>query len=412
MTRWGIPTGLKISAVLLSTIWASSVTYSQNAPSVVSTNPQMITLEKSRANQIRDYWTPERMKNAKEREALRPSSSGGSSNKLLNPNSTDGPGYFEGWDPKSGKIPPKSGSNVLQLSPSAITQSTSTSLTSFGSAPANPLDYSNYGPFQRWTWYGNYLTFPTSTIGKMFFKQDGIDYVCSGTVIGQNTVVTAGHCVKDGPGSWSTNILFCPSYYANGVNTVGCWAWTGWASTSSYWAVSGNLDGDYACFVTNTTGTTNANSVGISTGWLGLAWNWPASQMVFATGYPEASPFNGTNIIYTAATEWYQIVNSKFIGSDQTGGTSGGSWLLNLAHKAKEYTDVDGSNITDPGQNIGTPLVNGVNSHRRCLVNCNTPPTSSNGQYWSEMASPVFYSSGSDGSDTIDVMNSCFNNGG
>lgn len=402
----------RIFWVCVASILLADSVCAQSAPSVVSTPQQLNTVEKMKTKQIRDYWTPDRMKNAKDRELLRTSPSNSSSSNLLNFNLNDGPGYIRGWAPKSGVVPPKSGSNVIQLKSRGIPLASPSEVTSFGSAPANPLDYANYGPFQRWTWYGNYLSFPTSTIGKMFFTQDGLDYVCSGTVIGQNTIITAGHCVKNGSGSWSTNVLFCPSYYALGVNTVGCWAWTGFASTSSYWAVSNNLDGDYACFVTNTTGSAVAGSIGVTTGWLGLAWNWPSNQMEFATGYPQASPFNGTNIIFTAATEWYQIANSKFIGDDQTGGTSGGSWWLNIAHKAKEYADADGSNITDPGQNMGVPAVNGVNSHRRCLVNCNTPPTSSNGQFWSEMASPVFYSSGSDAADTIDVMNSCFNNGG
>lgn len=402
----------RISLYFLFLIFGTSIAASQNAPSVVSTPQQLVSQQKLATQKIIDYWTPDRMKNAKDRDLERLTtqpSIPSNSRQLLNVN--EAPSLVRGWNPGSKTLPQKSGV-LIPLKSSSSTLASPTALTSFGSAPSNPTDYANYGPFQRWTWFGNYLNYPISTIGKIFFTQDGLNYVCSGTVVGQNTIVTAGHCVKNGSGSWSTNIVFCPSYYALGVNSVGCWAWTGYASTSSYWGLNDNLDGDYACFVTATSGTAVASSIGLVTGWLGVGYNWPSQQSVFSTGYPQGSPFNGTNIIFTAATEWYQIVNSKYIGSDQTGGTSGGSWWLNMAHKAKEYADVDGSNTTDPGQNIGTPFVNGVNSHRRCLVNCNSPPTSSNGLYWSEIGSPVFYSSGADAADTSDVLNSCFNNGG
>ena len=39
--------------------------------------------------------------------------------------------------------------------------------------PGFPTDYINYAPFQRWSWFGKYLTYPTSTVGKLFFRVPG-----------------------------------------------------------------------------------------------------------------------------------------------------------------------------------------------------------------------------------------------
>ena len=73
---------------------------------------------------------------------------------------------------------------------------------------------------------GPYTTFPTSTNGKVFFTDDGVNYVCSGTAIAstnKSVVWTAGHCVHDGPGSFHTNWVFVPAYRDN-VRPYGTWA--------------------------------------------------------------------------------------------------------------------------------------------------------------------------------------------
>jgi hypothetical protein len=173
--------------------------------------------------------------------------------------------------------------------------------------------------------------------------------------------------------------------------------------------VGGNVDRDYACFVTRPTGTVHSRSIGNVTGWAGVTANWPARQMVMATGYPQSAPFQGKQIIFTAAPEWYTFDMkfgdgnvSKYIGSDMTGGSSGGSWLLGLRHPRDEYPDADGSNITDPFAQ-GGPYVNGVNSHGRVMGGV---------VFKSEMGSPIFTSSPSDARDALDIINACYANGG
>jgi hypothetical protein len=295
----------------------------------------------------------------------------------------------------------------------------------FGSPPANPVDYPNYGKFARWTWYGNYLTYPTSTIGKLFFTIPGVgNFVCSATVIGRSTIATAGHCVSsivNGNPTWHTNFLFCPSYYKAGGSggphpSRGCWGWSS-ATTPFQWFNFNNVDRDYACIVTAATGTVVADKVGNVTGWVGRAWNWPPEQNVLAWGYPAASPFPGYHIITVAANEWYSVnmssagesvvdLSSKYIGSDMTGGSSGGPWWLGTQHPnpANNYADTDGVDYTGW---VGGPWLNGVNSHKRCLNFCGTPPSSSGGTFWQEMGSPPFTSSSTDNNDSEDVFGIC-----
>lgn len=363
------------------------------------------------------YWTPERMLAAKPPTMARLSS--GSLVRVSRSNLPPGayPGLRPGWDPRS-DMPKPTQNSVKNFQPG--TQEYALAMAApaltFGSGPANPVDYGNYGPFQRWTWFGRYLTYPMAVVGKYFFTNGGLDYVCSGTVWNRNMFVTAGHCVSDGAGTWNTSGMFCPSYNAGGANpAVGCWN-VSTLGTSTDWHTGSDFDRDYACGITSSTGTVIADNIGDHIGWAGTAWNWPATQQTFSLGYPQAAPFAGVHIVVTAATEWYQMNQggdanvSKYIGSDQTGGTSGGPWWLNLAHRNSEYAAVDPSSTTDFGQTsaFSAPMVNGVNSHRNCLVNCTqSPPTAAAGQYWDEMGSPQF-----DTSVGVDFFDSCVGIGG
>lgn len=370
----------------------------------------------------RQYWTADRMRTATPmpvagRRAAGPGTSPTSSEN----GSPRGPfGFAPGWDPESGSPQP---------SPNASFQSTSAQPQTSPpfSPPANPTDFGNYSPFQRWTKDGKYTSYPTSTIGKLFFSQDHdgngsvSNFVCSASVIEKNTIATAGHCLNNGlngggaNGGWSTNVLFCPSYNAGGVNPArGCWSAVLLAA-SGWWFGSQAFDRDYACGVTAAAGTVWNAALGTVTGWTGRAWNWPTRQAEIAYGYPAGAPFPGNQIIQTSSTEWYDVNMfngdgqvSKYIGNDMTGGSSGGPWWLNQRHASVEYADTDGSSLTDPGQGSCCPWINGVNSHKRCNATGCPPPSI----FTQEMGSPPFMSTVADVDESEDVFNVCFTNGG
>jgi V8-like Glu-specific endopeptidase len=289
------------------------------------------------------------------------------------------------------------------------------------SPPSSPTDYNGYAPFQRWTWFGSYLTYPISTIGKLFFLQNGVSYSCTASAIQRNTIATAAHCVTDENGNFSTNWLFCPSYLYNAGTpgphpSRGCWAGIN-AAVSLHWILGGDVDYDFGCIVTNPTNTTTGLPVGNVTGWTGRTYNLATRQPITAFGYPGDPPFPGYHIIASGSPEWYEVDMeaggqvSKYIGSDQTGGSSGGPWWISMRHPnwSNEYADTDGSDWTDPGQWLSTgPFINGVNSHRRCTQDGCPPGT----MYTQEMGSPKFINTTYGTDESEDIFAACFSIGG
>lgn len=45
---------------------------------------------------------------------------------------------------------------------------------------------------------GDYKKEPYKAVGKVYFTEGRSNYVCSGSVVGNNAILTAGHCVSNG----------------------------------------------------------------------------------------------------------------------------------------------------------------------------------------------------------------------
>jgi hypothetical protein len=258
-----------------------------------------------------------------------------------------------------------------------------------GTAPtaqsANALTEPYHGdiPFSRWQWFGRYLrnvpagspNMVISTVHKMFFTQNGTDFVCSSSTIGVDGVWTAGHCVSDGSSTFSTNVLFCPSYDSTqgGVNPVaGCWGAQNLWVWSPQWHVNGDLDYDFggADASDNPVIGPQSGLIGNFTGWNGLAWNFGNVHWL-AFGYPVATFGGGT--IMTAASSFGYVDEatgggdfSVAMGSDLTGGSSGGPWIWQFGRP------------TQPGGFNGR-FLNGHNDWRHTNPN---EPTEMNSPYF------------------------------
>jgi V8-like Glu-specific endopeptidase len=182
--------------------------------------------------------------------------------------------------------------------------------------------------------------YPYSAAGKLFFNVGAGTSVCSAALIKRGLVVTAAHCVMNfGTKNFYTNWRFVPAYN-NGAAPFGTWTVATARVLPSY------FNGTDSCAVA---GVVCANDVAVltltpqagaypgpRTGYLGYAVNgfsYNASGQVLITqlGYPVALD-NGQLMERTDSQGFTSArdANNTIIGSLQTGGSSGGPWVVNL----------------------------------------------------------------------------------
>ena len=264
------------------------------------------------------YWTPMRMATAK---IISPTVSVASPTGLPTDTMAAGqPGLVNGYNPaKPGNVPGP--------------------VFGFGDGvDALTEPYHGSISFTRWQYAARYRNYPQSTVAKIFFSNNGGNYVCSGSTISLNGVWTAGHCAvnTEGGGQWSTNVLVCPSYDSSqgGVNpAVGCWSAVGVWGWCPQWCSNGAFEYDFGGFTMSNCGTVNCTNIGNVTGFLGFAWNQSRDQNWIAQGYPQAAPFTGGKMISATSSEAWEdnasglTPNSTAMGNDMTGGSSGGPWI-------------------------------------------------------------------------------------
>jgi V8-like Glu-specific endopeptidase len=270
-----------------------------NAPVVITSTVTMV------ASSTFAYWTAARMKAARSADKLM-------SNGVIHPSAQA-----------------RSGGTPAILDPVRPTndagQPTTTSQAQ-GQAQASPVP----SPY----------AFPYSTVGKVFFTdpQTNADYVCSGTVVASSngsTIDTAGHCVANGGKNYFyTHWAFCAQYY-NGCNTKYLWA-ARKLLTHSNWYQRGWLTYDYGEAVVNANGSGKVTG---AVGGAGIAYNQPYQQHYTALGYPQSSPYDGTQL-QECQSDFYQSDQPNPNGdatlsmtNDMTGGSSGGGWLISQQGK-------------------------------------------------------------------------------
>jgi hypothetical protein len=209
-------------------------------------------------------------------------------------------------------------------------------------APAAPAPTSF--PFSS----GEYQGYYPGTYGRVFFTDDGIDYVCSGTAINsqnRSVVWTAGHCVNDGPGAFHTNWMFIPAY-RDGVRPYGTWTARELLTTNG-WGQRGDISYDLGAAVMSASGGVALND---AVGGLGIAFDAPREQTYTAFGYPAAPPFTGERLRTCTsaygASDPGTVPSTMAIGCDMTGGASGGGWVVgNAVHSVVSYGYGDQPNV-------------------------------------------------------------------
>ena len=224
----------------------------RTAPATVSSGPQVVT--QADQDRIRAYWTPARMAAARPMSMPDP---GARTTTGISREATGAPG-------------------------SVAASRTDTSAGIVVSGGAQTAGHSYPFPFTRFNQENQAVegAFPYMAAGKMFFSQNGGNFVCSAaSAPGNPTEIawTAGHCLSNGAGIWSTNVLFVPAHRPPGsVRPYGTFP-GGVYWTTSAWHFSGDLTADLGAF---TVGTNAAGqSLRSRVGYLGFARTSPASSI-------------------------------------------------------------------------------------------------------------------------------------
>lgn len=328
--------GLLAGGVLLSPAVVSAMPSQSRVGSTATASPvvrHQVPPEQQSAAAA--YWTKERMASAKSRDMVLNSSQAASGSADAAATGTPG------------AVPPVAANG----------QPFNTTIRETG-AVASAQGFTYPFPFTRTA------VSPTSSYthsarrvnGKIFFVQNGGNFVCSGTVVtsvNRNEVWTAGHCLSDGTSTFNSKTIFVPAYNGNAATTSPYGQWTAtslWVAGD--WHTNGNFKRDLGAFtVAPLNGVQIQNRVGAA----GFAWNQSRNQQFVDFGYPQSAPFNGASMqncyaAYGASDPRLSTPGpaASGIGCDMTGGSSGGSWQISWG----------GGSGASPG------LINGHNDYK------------------------------------------------
>lgn len=260
---------------------------------------------------VLEYWTPERMANA------RPA--------IMALEGQPTPPYE---DPAAEpRIP---GAIKGGLGGEILLEADEATLVGLAHAVESPGGYTYPPPENTWPlpvpWYGS---FPLRAVGKVFYTQGGGNWVASGSSAGGRSVLTAGHVVSDGAGSFSTNMTFVPAL-RNTWRPFGTWVGDGWMIVATAWHSGGDFCRDVGFFTLNTLGGLTLSA---RVGWLGFAWDGSSEKAWSGFSYPAAAPWVGSIMVVTNASLSRTdspggcTPATMGMGTRQTPGCSGGPWV-------------------------------------------------------------------------------------
>jgi V8-like Glu-specific endopeptidase len=215
--------------------------------------------------------------------------------------------------------------------------------------------------------------FPKRTHGKVYFTIAGSgNYVCSGTVVdapNDSLVITAGHCtyecvplLLDCNPTRATNFNFVPAF-RNGDKPFGEWpARAGGVRATDQYENNENLAYDVgAAVIAPRNGRKIERVLG---GGRGIAFNESADRLYKAYGYPAELPFNGQvpyrcRVNSTGRDNSFGSAPSPIrIPCDMTRGASGGGWVIDGGRVASVTSYTRGTQDNLYGPYFGSAIAN------------------------------------------------------
>jgi hypothetical protein len=181
--------------------------------------------------------------------------------------------------------------------------------------------------------------YPFRAAGKLFFRIGASSFVCSASLIRPGIIVTAAHCVANfGARQFYSGWQFVPAY-SNGTAPYGVYAGVSATILTSYFigtdpcAQRGVVCQDDVAVIRLS--QTAGLFAGQRTGWLGYGWNGfgftGGKTLITQLGYPVALDGGGLEERTDSQGQTVpSFSNNTVIGSLQTGGSSGGPWVVNL----------------------------------------------------------------------------------
>ncbi len=170
----------------------------------------------------------------------------------------------------------------------------------------------------------------THTTGKVFLTIDGNDLTCTATVVSsenRDTVVTAGHCLKDGTRSWADNWTFVPGY-DEGEEPYGRYV-AREMFVPPEWSDQADDSFDLGMAVLH---TTDGKHVQDRTGAQRIAFGGNSEQQTYAFGYPTTGAFDGRALNFCAGRPEADDRGTTSSGMTcaMTEGSSGGPWMTDF----------------------------------------------------------------------------------
>ena len=282
------------------------------------------------------------------------------------------------------QLPPRTRDIVQQLEGSGVSSQAYGSLAHpfttkrAGAAIVNSVAWLKKGPWK--------------STGKLWMRFGASWFVCTASVIEKGLLVTAAHCVHDfGQGNlgWADEVYFEPIRHRN-RKPRGKWR------AVDYWVPTVYWNGTDVC---TTPGIVCENDIAIvvlqkkgrsfvskrsdmyeygENDYSYASFLGETAAQITQLGYPVALD-EGLRMIRTDSLGYQDIPNNVVMGSDQSGGSSGGPWLVNFGYDyvSTRSTPIDAAMrvvaVTSWGYVSDTLKVQGSS---RFATNTNFPTTS------------------------------------